>query len=498
MSSPYAHTLLFAILLALLQPPVAEATPGNAAEPEHSRCSGTDTAGPIAPTPADPYPLMAARWGPELGKGYMVSRWAEDWSGLREAGTAPMLKARKLGEEATLTVNAELRLRHVQQRNRQLRRGQDPGQTQLRAVLGADLRFSDNVRVYGELGVGQVDAARDGTAANFQNDASVQQFFVDARSRRGGTMLGAMLGRQEFSDGPRQLISLSDGPNLHRTWNGARVYLHGERYRIGAFDLRATRLKGGDFDDGINHQEILRGATASFIVSGRDGPNTYLDPFWFHTENPSARIGPHVGHDRRDTVGLRLWGRRGALRYDWTAAYQRGRVLDGRRSEAWSLFAVQSLELSDGTWKPRLGMRVDLASGGGTYEQGTLRAFHSLYASSNYLGEGQLLGLSNLAMVAPSLSVSPTSRTSFTFEYGYAQRLEQTDVVYAGGMRAYPGTQNAPGRHIGNLARLSANWSPRPQLTLTLNLEHLAAGSVLHGAGYPSGSYGYLSATYRY
>lgn len=56
---------------------------------------------------------------------------------------------------------------------------------------------------------------------------------------------GFMAGRQEFADGPRQLISLSDGPNRWTTWTGVRLYAHGSRMRIGAFDFRATRLDRG-------------------------------------------------------------------------------------------------------------------------------------------------------------------------------------------------------------------------------------------------------------
>jgi len=90
-------------------------------------------------------------------------------------------------------------------------------------VLGADLRLSPILRFYGELGTGQVDGRRDAAKANFQNDLSLQQLFLDARGYAGSTLVGAMLGRQEFFDGPRQLISVSDGPNLHRSWNGVRL-----------------------------------------------------------------------------------------------------------------------------------------------------------------------------------------------------------------------------------------------------------------------------------
>jgi hypothetical protein len=495
MSQLPKHLLISACLGA-----AAVAMPGFAGEATstspHERCAGTEAAGEKSPVPADPYPLMAAGWGPELGGGLMASRWAEDWTGMAQG--APVLKALSLGDTALLTFSAEARYRYVAADNHRLVRGNDLRQGQFRGIVGADLRLSPQLRLYGELGTGQVDRDREEAAASFQNRLSLQQLFVDVRGSAGTVLAGAMLGRQEFADGPRQLLSLSDGPNLHRSWNGLRLYAHAPRYRLGAIELRATRLESGGFDDGIRADTILRGINGSVIVSRGDGPNTYLDPFWLHTELPDFRFGDETGTDRRDTFGLRLWGRKGALRWDWTVARQSGHTLGGRRIDAWGMFAVQSLTLSGSGWKPKLTSHIDLASGGGVGDDGSLRNFHPLYASSSYLGESQFLGLSNLLIVASGIALAPSATTTLSFEYGCARRLEADDDAYAGGMRAYAGTRDVPDDHIGNLLRLSGSWSPSTRLSFNLNVEHLAAGRLLHEAGFNSGTYAQLGATYRY
>jgi hypothetical protein len=501
MSSPALH-LLAAGLLVLLVPHAVDASESGDGKTTHARCTGAVSAGDRTPSPADPYPLMAAGWGPELGGGRLASRWAEDWSGMQARGRAPALKAMPLGHTARLTLGAEFRLRQATWDNARLVRENDLQQTQLRAVFGADLRLDPHFRFYGELGTGRVAEGRNAAAPNFQNDVSLQQLFMDARGNVGDALVGVMAGRQEFSDGPRQIMSLSDGPNLHRSWNGLRLYVHGARYRFGAFDLRATKLGRGGFDEGVNVAEKLQGVTTSFIVSPGEGPNTYLDPFWLRTAQPAMRIGDRAGAgagaDERDTVGVRLWGRRGNARFDWTFARQTGRTIDHRRVDAWALFAVQSLALSESGWKPRLTSRIDVASGGGAYGGGQVRDFNPLLASSNYAGEGQFLGLSNVLILAPGITFSPTPRTTLSFEYGLARRLQQSDAVYAASMRAYAGTQGVPGRDIGGLARVSGSWSATQNLTLSVDFEHLSAGDVLARAGYPSGSHAYLSATYRY
>jgi hypothetical protein len=364
-------------------------------------------------------------------------------------------------QPATLTFKAEARVRYDS--------GAAGQQGLFRGLIGADLRLNPNVRAYGEIGTGQVAARRGAAAANFQNDASLQQLFVDVHRPIGSTTLGATAGRQELADGPRQLISVSDGPNMHRTWNGVRLYAHGPRLRLGAFDLRATRLGRGSFDETIHHGERLQGLNASLAVS----QDAFVEPFWLRSRNPL---------DERDTFGMRLRGRRGDVKYDWTFARQTG------DAEAWGAFAVQSVELSDRGWKPRLTARLDIASA----------TFHQLYASSNYLGEGQFLSLRNLVMIAPGVSLTPSPRTSLSVEYGFARRLEEGAPAYAGGMRPYAGTADVPGRELGALLRVSGSWSASEHVTLFFNYEHLDAGSVLAAAPLHPSSYSYAGATFRY
>lgn len=451
-----------------------------------------------AATIRDPFPANAAGWGPSAGDGRYYSRWAEDWAVARANGDAPFGKAMPLGGDASLTLGGELRLRANRYDNARLRRGDDYGEELLRGVFGADLRLGPRLRAYGEVATGQVREATGAAPPNFQNDAAVGQAFVEGRTALAGFLVGAMIGRQEFADGPRQLLSLSDGPNLHRTWNGVRLYGHGENLRVGAFEFAATRLGAGAFDDGIDGDERLRGANASIVLS-RDarGASACLDPFWLHTEIPQVRLSGAAQDDRRDTLGVRLWGRAAGSTFDVTAAHQQGRHGD-RDVDAWALFASQSLLLDDGAWQPRLTLHVDVASGGAASDTGTVRTFHQLYASSGYLGEGRFLSLANLVLCAPGIAVAPLPQTRLSVEYGFAWRFAEDDAVYGGGMRAYPGTSDVGGREIGGLLRVEARWSGPAHVGVALGYEHLEAGDALERAGLPDGDYAYASFTVRY
>lgn len=427
----------------------------------------------------------------------MAIRWAEDWTGLGDAGRAPRLKDLSLGT-ARVALSAEFRVRKTAFRSARLVRGQDHEQGQLRAVMGASIRFNDHLRLYGELATGQVDAGRDAAPPNVRNQLAVQQLFVEVRGGTGPWLIGALLGRQEFADGPRQLISLGDGPNLHRTWNGVRVYAHAPNLRLGAFDLRATRLGSGAFDESVDWRERLRGVNLGLRTRrGKDGAG-FIDLFWLRTDLPARRSGRLLGVDARDTVGLRLWGRAGSVRYDWMAARQSGRTNDGRTIDAWGLFATQGVDVPHVRWSPRLTARLDLASGGSATHTDASGTFHPLYASSSHVGEGQFLGLSNLAMVTPGVTFAPTARTQVALEHGLAWRLREDDAIYGSGMRAYAGTAGTPGRRIGTLSRLTVSWRTDAGITLRLNLEHLHAAEALTRNRFDSGTYGHVDATYHF
>ena len=261
--------------------------------------------------------------------------------------------------------------------------------------------------------------------------------------------------------------------------------------------MRGTRLGRGAFDETVNYAERLQGVTASVVISPvNETPSAFVDPFWFHTENPSFRSGGRLGLDARDTYGLRIWGKRERWAFDWTYAHQSGRYAN-RAVNAWALFAVQTVTLSTQGWKPRVATRVDLASGGGTYGSGVVKGFNQLYASSGYLGDGLFLSTSNLALITPGLFANPTATTSVSLEYGFARRLTSSDAAYGGLMRPYAGTHNVPGHSIGRLLRLGTSWTPRKSLTVFANFEYLAAGAVLQRAHLPSGSYGQVGFTYR-
>lgn len=461
---------------------------------------------------SDPYPIQAAGWGPTAGQRYFIIRWAEDWSKLKAQSKALPLKAMPLiGDDVTLTLSSELRTRVDAYSDAALIRGNDFHQTEFRAIVGGDLRLGQHFRVYGELGTAQIRGQSDiytpnfrGTAvpASYRNDLSVQQLFGEARTYVGDDLLvGVMAGRMEFTDGPRQIISISDGPNLHRTWNGVRLYAHHRKFRVGAFDFKVTRPGSGAFDETVNHDEQLKGANASIaVLNDKASGDLFVEPFLYRVTNIRDAAGSTAAPGRRDTWGARVWGNRGPVQWDWTAFRQTG-VHDGRKVDAWAASFIQNMLVYNGNGvRVRAGGHVDLASGGNSYgTRGSIRSFNQLYASVGYLGQGLLLSQSNIVVVAPAVAIAPVQGLTINLDYAFLHRQNQNDAIYGGLMRPYAGTQNVRGSDVGTYARATASWSIISNLTLDLEAERLFAGDVLKKAGYPKGgTYGMTSLTFRY
>ncbi len=382
-------------------------------------------------------------------------------------------------------LNAEARLRY--EARDELTGGAPSRRLLTRGLVAASARNGIGVRGYGEIVMGEVSASRRTAAPNLRNAASLQQLWLGLPVLLGGHRAEAIIGRQEFDDGPRQLLSVSDGPNLHRTWNGARLALKERGVRWGAFAFRATELGRHGFDERVSRTESLSGITAG-IALPRSLGLLNLDPFWLRTAKSGVTS---------DTVGARVWGQRGAWTCDVSAAVQ-SRRRGNRESEAWAVFASQSIALTKSGWKPRVGVRVDAASGGGADPTPAAGRFDPLYASSSYLGEGLFLSASNLFMVSPGFSFTPTAQTKVGVDYGFARRLDERDAVFAGQLRAYPGTNAVRGREIGGLFRATFNWNVNPRVGFGFDYEHLSRGEVLARAELSARRYAHGSVTLRY
>ncbi|HEX8419315.1 MAG TPA: alginate export family protein [Sphingomonas sp.] len=460
---------------------------------------------PPVPAVATRYPAPAAGLGPRVGR-YFQSRWAEDWSGLRDRPDAaprdlfdPVKYIPIAGDGAiyaTLSGENRVRLNYVTDPG--LRRGRDQDQFLVRTVIGADLHLGRHLRVFGEVNSAQVFGANPlAITPNQRNALVVQQIFAEARGTIGDTLLGARVGRQEFMDGPPILINARPAPNVYSVLDGVRLSINGATARATLFSFDTVTLGLRTLDDPTNRDEGIDGATTSFVIPPIGAARLFFDPFVFRYHKTAQRWGPTVGRERRAFYGARVWGTIGDGSIDITALGQGGSFA-GRDIDAKAVFANFGYLLDKGALHPRVGLHVDITSGGGAYGTGPLRNFNYFYAPAPYFSWGVFFGPTNLKTFAPNFRITPAKGLSLTTEVEWLRRSNEFDAVYNNAGSPYAGTQRVRGKDVGTLLRADLRWEIGKHLTGAIWAEHLRAGSVLTRAGFGNTNYIGVESAFRF
>lgn len=490
--------MLVSMMLALVA-----ATPAAAQTPARAAPSTPAT----APVPAieTGYPAAASGLGPRVGP-YLQSRWAEDWSGLRDRAPAARrdpfdaVKYIPIAADgqvyATLSGESRIRLNYVTDPG--FRAGRDQDQFLIRTVVGADVHLGRHARVFAEVNSAQVFGANPlAIAPNQRNGLFVQQLFGEVTGDVAGALIGARVGRQEFMDGPPILLNVRPAPNIYSVLDGVRVSINGKRARATLFSFDTVTLGLRAFDDPTNRKEGIDGVTTSFVVPPFGSAKLFFDPFAFRYHKAQQRLAATVGRERRDFYGMRLWGTVGDATIDVTAVGQRGRFA-GRPISAGAVFVNANYLLDKGALHPRVGGHVDLTSGGGAYGTGTVRDFNFFYAPAPFFSHGVFFGPTNLQIFAPNFRLTPGKRLAFVAEAAFLRRTNERDAIYTNAMTPYAGTQNVRGRDVGKLLRLELGWELGRHLTGAIRAEHLVAGPVLTRARFGDTNYLGGETTFRF
>ena len=452
----------------------------------------------------DPYPVTTAGWSRPRSNEFFDSRWEEDWTQLQEQGKAPPLKAMPLfGDLATLTLSAEDRLRAHFYTNGGLTKNNDYTELQNRAIVGADLHVTPYFRLYAEVGHG--DVSEDGhpdvqsVTGKQGNTLALQQLFGDFNYHTDNFLVGAMVGRMEWTDAPEQLVSAGNGPNLHTTWNGYRLYLHTGRFRLGYFSGYPTVYNfGGVFNQDVFHGEWLHSATAgAVLVDNGSRANLSITGLYIDNFNAKSLQGNTTGEDHRYTYGARMVGRLGRYTIDWMAYRQTGDHI-GRPADAFLASVSQTAKVDLFGFPVDAGFRFDIASGGGGQNKtGETHLFNPIYTDKGIYGESELFTYQNVMVYAPNVSVRINPKWRLNLEYDFVYRQNTNDAFYTPS-KAYSNTQNFGGAYAGGQIRMNTYYDLTRNVFLRLEADRFTTGDFLHKAGFRDAFVVMPDITFRY
>jgi hypothetical protein len=323
----------------------------------------------------------------------------------------------------------------------------------------------------------------------------LQQGFVDISTTLGTGVRGTLrAGRQEISLGASRLVSTREGANVRRSFDGARGFVTGAGWRLDAFMVRPVQLEPGVFDDGSNRGIAFWG----LYGSGLDfvGQLGRVDLYYLGYQANEASFAQGTGRELRHTVGARLFGERSGFDWDVEAAYQFGRF-GNLNIRAWTVASDSGFTFADMPWRPRIGLKANIASGDGNPADRRLGTFNALFPKFPYFTEANVVVPANIMDLQPSVTLAPTSNFDVAFGWNVIWKHRVSDAFYTPPLNAVPGTAGG-GRFLGYQTSVGVTWQITPQLTLSGGYVRFWPGEGLRGPGGRSGDFLSVSAAFRF
>ena len=358
------------------------------------------------------------------------------------------------------------------------------GYTLNRWLFHSDLHLSRNLRVFAELQGGQANST-DILVPVQENPLEPHQFFIDYNFYDSSITLRA--GRQEVTYGSGRVVSLRDGPNVRRSFDGVKAMYKKGNIAADAFYLHAVVDRIGIFDDTSSPNLRLWGAFSDIKLPGS---KLNLNLYYLGFYNDKAVFNDGIGKETRHSVLARVfqnWQRWG---YDVEGAYQFGSVGE-RTINAWSVALSTLYRLPEIKFSPEIGLKADLISGDKNRFDKTHQTFNPLFAPGAYFGLAVPLGPSNLMDIHPSITVHFFKEITFVCDYAFLCRYSRGDGIYRPSMIPTFAPGDVASRYIGS--QLSGTFICQPNRYITLlagmswfdcgnYLEEVSAGeNILYG-----------------
>lgn len=434
---------------------------------------------------------------------YRKLRYEEDYDcprdeSRREAAPARIKCLRPAANgDARLSLGGEARVRYELLNNPTF--GQDPqddyGVFLQRYALHGDWRPGSRVRLFGQLFSALETGREGGPSPVDENELELQNAFVDLELvSSDGAAVTFRGGRQELSYGSERIVGVREGPNVRRTFDGARLLLELADWRIDALYARPRSEERGVFDDETRDDQALWGVYAA----GRPGllGSGGIDVYYLGFEADDARFAQGAADETRHSVGLRAWGARGPWDWNWETLYQFGSCGAGDIG-AWTLATDTGYTWHEAPWTPRLAINTNIASGDDDPGDPDLGTFNALYPRGSYFSEAAVLGPRNFFNFHVFLTLEPAAAWSVTADVNFFWRLETEDGVYGPAGQLIRSGSGSDERFVGSALSLTSAWRIDRHFTFTAIYSHFFPGRFIDSAG-PSGDIDFLELTLQF
>ncbi|WPB56310.1 alginate export family protein [Xylophilus sp. GOD-11R] len=365
-----------------------------------------------------------------------------------------------------------------------------------RLQLHGDLRLGDSARAFVELVSGRT-SGWGGAPIGIQNDrADLLQAFAENTWRFDEASLTVRAGRQELSLGSSRLVSVREGPNVRRSFDGARgTWTIAGKMRADFFALRPVVPRVGSFNDRSSDAEKFWGAYLSDMPTGL--PGLSADLYYLGLDRADARFAQGRAEETRHTVGARLFGKTGAADWNFEGAWQFG-TFGASDIRAWTVSSDAGYTAAELPLQPRFGLKADAISGDRDLTDGRLNTFNALYPKLPYFSEANVAAPANLLDLQPHLTIAPRKDLRLTAGWNGLWKQSRADGFYAPPLVSVSGTAGQGSRWIGQQWLLSAEWSASARMSFGANYVYFEPGSAVRAAGGRTGNFLNLTARVKF
>ena len=364
-----------------------------------------------------------------------------------------------------------------------------------RFAAHADLRWHDSLRAFVELQSVLENGRARGPSPTDENQLAVQNAFVEARlPATPGADVRLRLGRQELQLGSARLVSVRDGPNVRRTFDGVRVLAHLASWNLNAIVVRPREDEPGAFDDSTSDSQALWGLYATRSLGAQAA--SALDVYYLGYRNDDATYDQGTAEEKRHTIGTRFFGSRGPWRWNVEPMVQFGEF-GGADLRGWTIASETSYTWSGRAWSPRLTLSANIASGDRDPLDPDLQTFNPLYPRGNYFSEDATLWPQNFYNGHLFLTVHPTSTWALTADYDFFWRMSDDDGVYGPNGSLVRSGQGSDERLVATTLSITSEWSVSRNLSFTAIYTHSSPRAFLEQTG-PADAIEFMELTARY
>lgn len=316
--------------------------------------------------------------------------------------------------------------------------------------------------------------------------------------------LSSTIGRQFLSYGDQRLVGPLEWLNQARTFDAIKFRYTAEKWSLDLFTSSPVTYinnvwNQSDFLD--QHDKRNSQFSGAYLSTLLVPFNITTDFYLFHSrDDGTSTFGPAIGSSSFYTLGTLWKGDPKKLKgwdYDTEMAYQFGKV-SGRDLSAFAGHWGTGYNWLKSSWKPRLGIQYNYATGDGDPNDNKMGTFQNLYPTNHqFYGYMDTTAWMNVHNPQLNLSFMPTPKLKVMIDYHIYWNANNADAWYRanGSTRVRPvnAAANSASTFRGQEIDVTGIYKLNPHVALQAGYSYFIAGDYLKNTGASSNAhFGYM------